>query len=220
MPSVSVILTSWNKPAFLCEAIRSVLTQTYRDFELLILDDNSDNTGTILARYHSHPKCRVWVSDVRPAERRMLVRYAVLANVGLEMARGRYITYLCDDDLYLPQRLGHMVERLERGDCEVVYGSQRLIQDGREIGYRQAAEILSDAYCKVDHSSVMHTKAAAEKVGAWDTAPEHWRIADAVFWRKLNRAGYQFHPITEVLDVHRFHDASVSARLDQTGQPV
>lgn len=220
MPSVSVILTSWNKPDYLQEAISSVLAQTYRDFELLILDDNSDNTERVLSRYRGHPKCRVWVSDVAPAERPLRVRYAVLANVGLKMARGHYVTYLCDDDLYLPHRLERMVERLDRGDCLVVYGSQRLVQDGREIGVRPANEVLSDAYCRVDHSSVMHVKSAAERVGGWDESPEHWRIADAVFWRRLNQAGHAFHPIPEVLDVHRFNDLSVSARLDQVGQPV
>lgn len=222
MPRVSVILTSWNKPAFLQEAINSVLAQTYRDFELLILDDNSDDPAIapILDRYRKHPKCRVWESDVSPADRRLKVRYAVLANVGLQMATGWYVTYLCDDDLYLPHRLERMVERLDRVDCAVVYGAQRLVQDGREIGMRAATEILTDAYCKVDHSSVMHVKGVAEYVKGWDESPEYWRIADAMFWRRMNNAGYAFHPIPEALDIHRFHAASVSARLDLTGQPV
>ncbi|MEH6930632.1 glycosyltransferase family 2 protein, partial [Priestia megaterium] len=42
MPKVSIIMTSYNKPDFVPSAIRSVLSQTYRDFELLIMDDNSD----------------------------------------------------------------------------------------------------------------------------------------------------------------------------------
>lgn len=211
MPRVSVLLTSYNKPQYLDQAVQSVLSQTWRDFELLILDDNSE--GVDLDRYRSHPLCRVWVSDVRPEERFERVRYAVLANVGLQMARGEYITYLCDDDYYLPQRLARMVERLDQG-CEVVYGSQRLIHDDREIGVRAATEVLSDAFCRVDHSSVMHGRRVALEVGGWDEDKAHWRWADGIFWRKLNAAGHDFHPIPEVLDVHRYHDQSITSRIE------
>jgi spore maturation protein CgeD len=198
------------------EAIDSVLRQTYRDFELLILDDNSDLPfqRTILERYRNHPKCVVHVSDVSEAERRSEVRYAVLANVALEMARGDYITYLCDDDYYLPQRLERMVERLDTGDCTAVYGSQRLMRAGREVGIREATAVLDDPLCKVDHSSVMHTLDAGREVGGWDTSPQFWRMADGIFWRKLCAAGHYFHPINEVLDVHRFNRESVSERMD------
>lgn len=209
LPRVSVLLTSYNKPQYLDQAVQSVLSQTYRDFELILLDDNSENVD--LDRYRS--LCRVWVSDVRPEERYERVRYAVLANVGIQMARGEYITYLCDDDYYLPQRLSRMVERLDQG-CGVVYGSQRLIHDGREIGVREAREVLADAFCRVDHSSVMHGRRVAQEVDGWDEDKQHWRWADGIFWRKLNRAGYKFHPIPEVLDVHRYHERSVTSQIE------
>lgn len=128
------------------------------------------------------------------------------------MARGEYITYLCDDDYYLPERLGRMVAGI--AGHEVVYGSQRLEYDGREIGVRPASEVLSDAFCRVDHSSVMHSRKVALEVGGWDEAREHWRWADGIFWRKLNLAGYKFYPIPEVLDVHRYHETSVTSRIE------
>lgn len=216
MPRVSVILTTLNRPEWLEFAIQSVLIQTYQDFELLILDDNSSDPGqlAVLERYIHNPRCVVARSRVTEADRSKRVRYAVLANVGLKMARGEYVTYLCDDDYYLPQRLEKMVARLDRGDeCRAVYGSQSLMRDGEISGTRRAHIILADAYCIVDHSSVMHATEIGREVGGWDEDPKWWGVADGIFWRRLNRAGYRFYPIADILDVHRFHDGSVQSRL-------
>ena len=205
------------------EAVESVLSQTYQDFELLILDDNSDDPEQIrlLDRYAENPKCIVARSKVKPEDRKSKVRYAILANVGLKLASGEYLTYLCDDDYYLPHRLEKMVERLDAGDgVKVVYGSQLMLKDGKDAGVRAASSVpLTDAFCVVDHSSVMHVTEIGREVGGWDTDPQWWGIADAVFWRKLNRAGYAFYPIHDILDVHRFHSQSVSAKI-QSGSPL
>lgn len=212
-PRVSVLLTSYNRPAMLAEAVESVLAQTYQDFELIILDDNSSPDSAVpavLARYWGHPQVVLYKSGVRPEERAAKVRYAVLANVGLTLARGRYVTYLCDDDLYLPYRLEVMAARLDAGDCQVVYGSQRAERDGNLVMLRPASGVLAKASMVVDHSSVMHTLAAGLAVGGWDEDPAHWRHADAVFWDRLTSAGHLFHPVPEVTDVHRFHAGSVS----------
>lgn len=210
-PRVSVLLTSYNRPAMLAEAIESVLAQTYTDFELLILDDNStDHTvAGVLLSYWDHPQVKIYKSNVQPEDRRARVRYAAQINTGLKIAEGEYITYLCDDDLYLPHRLERMAERLDKGDCTVVYGSQRLLTDGVETGTRVAASVLTHPACMVDHSSVMHTARAAIDAGGWDDSPAHWTQADAVFWTRLAEAGHLFHPIGEVLDVHRYHSGAV-----------
>ena len=216
LPRVTVVLTTWNRPKWAELAIESVLTQTFQDFELLILDDNSNDPQQLqmLHRYGGHPKCTVARTKVAPADRMKKVRYAVLANVGLKMARGEYLTYLCDDDYYMPRRLEKMVARLDKGDeAKVVYGSQRIFNNGMETGVRKATQILDDAYCKVDHSSVMHVTQIARDVGGWDTDPSWWMVADAVFWRRLNKAGYKFYPIPDVLDCHRLHQGSVQFQL-------
>lgn len=211
-PRVSVLLTTYNRPVMLREAIGSVHRQTFGDWELIILDDNSGDTAQwdVLLDYLSHPKVRIYKDNVQPGERAAKVRYAVLANIGLGLAHGEYVTYLCDDDLYLPRRLELMVARLDRGDCQVVYGSQRCERDGAEQPARVAAGVLTRASCVVDHSSVMHTRQAALEVGGWDENPAHWRQADAQFWDRLTAAGHLFHPVPEFTDVHRYHAGSVS----------
>ena len=217
MPRVSVLLTSYNRSRFLPQAVRSVLGQTYRDFELIILDDNSPAAGGVpgfLASVWDHPKVRIYKDDVLPGERAAQVRYAVLANTGLSLARGELITYLCDDDWYAPGRLEVMAAMLDDGPSTgVVYGKQAVTsEDGQVIAYRDGPEVLDDAWCRVDHSSVMHTAEAGEKAGGWDASPEHWATGDAAFWRRLNAAGYSFRrvPGDEPLDYHRDHAHGVN----------
>ena len=212
MPRVSVLLTTWNRPVMLAEAIGSVLAQTMQDFELIILDDNSDDPAVldVLAKYWADPRVVVYKSNVRPGERAAKVRYAVLANIGLRLARGEYVTYLCDDDLYLPRRLEMMAARLDQGDCRVVYGTQRVERDGELVMMRPAASVLHWASMIVDHSSVMHTAVSAVEAGGWPEDPIYWRHADAAFWDRLTAAGHLFYPVPEVTDVHRFHAGSVS----------
>jgi spore maturation protein CgeD len=215
MPKVSVLLTTYNRPDMLEEAIKSVLDQTMQDFELILLDDNSDQTDqlALLYEYWDHPKVRLYKDDVSNNNRRDKTRYAVLANIGISIARGKYITYLCDDDLYLPRRLELMTARLDRGDCHVVFGTQRVMSaQGSIVYYRMADRIRKDAHHIVDHSSVMHTREAAMAVGGWDDDPTIWRDADAFFWDRLTNMGYYFHPVKEECDVHRFHPNSVSER--------
>jgi spore maturation protein CgeD len=210
MPRVSVLLTTYNRPGMLREAIGSVLAQTYEDYELIVLDDNSSDPAQweVLADHRND--VILYKSDITPAERPERVRYAVLANIGLALARGEYVTYLCDDDLYLPRRLELMTARLDEGDCQIVYGSQQVTRGGTEQFTRYATRILPKASMVVDHSSVMHTAQAARDAGGWDEDRANWRHADATFWDRLTEAGHWFYPVPEVTDVHRYHAGSVS----------
>lgn len=215
-PRVSVLLTSYNRPAMLAEAIQSVLDQTFTDFELIVLDDNSSDPGVpqLLASLWNEPRIVVVKSDVTAQDRPRRTRYATMINMGLAVARGEYVTYLCDDDLYYPTRLEVMLAVAEQGH-DVVYGTQNLIHDGRVTGQRVAARPLTSARCIVDHSSVLHTREAAIKAGGWDDSPEHWAQGDAAFWDRLTAAGYEFWPVGEVTDAHRFHPAAANV----TGGP-
>lgn len=215
-PAVSVLLTSYNRPQYLPQAVESVLAQTMTDWELIVLDDCSSNPGVIeyLREYWHDPRLIIHKARVAEDERAASCRYAVNINTGLKLATGRHITYLCDDDWYGPNRLEVMSAMLDANpELGVVYATQGITaEDGAVTGYRTGEPVLADAWFRVDHSSVMHTAEAGQKAGGWDTSAEHWRIGDAVFWRRLHSAGYSFHlaPGDEPLDFHRNHGAGVN----------
>lgn len=233
MPKVSVILTTYNRPEMLRRAVESVLSQTFEDYELIIMDDNSSNEEQLKyllelegGFFLGQNRIKVYRAEVQEEERLKSVRYATLINLAMELvAEGDYITYLCDDDFFLPERLEKMVKFLdENPDKHVVYGSQGTVyvqSDGSEVGgaLREATAVLDNADCVVDHSSVMHRYGCFDAVGGWDNGPDLWGHADGVFWKKLGEAGYKFYPIKEMLDVHVYHDGSWTKKLGELSQP-
>jgi Glycosyl transferase family 2 len=108
VPLVSVLLAVHNDARFLREAIDSVLNQTLRDLELLVIDDASnDETPAVLASVDD-PRLVVLRNDDQAG-------LAASLNRGLDQATGTYVARLDADDVALPERLERQVERL-RGD--------------------------------------------------------------------------------------------------------
>lgn len=219
MPKVSILLTTYNRPEMLKKAVDSVESQTYKDYELIILDDNSDDPKQLELIKDYEKRHVVIRSSVRKEDRQKTVRYCVMINLGLKIATGSLITYLCDDDYYNPLRLEKMVEYLDkRQDINVIYSCQETLtyKDGiyTHYGDRTATHILDNACSGVDHSSVMHRKSVLAKLGndPWPIDTSYWNCGDAGFWGKLHNEGYRFYPLLTAipLDYHIFHAKSWS----------
>lgn len=217
---VSVILTVYNKPEWLKECIESVNTQTYSDWELIIMEDNSPNLEVkeILKEYETHPKMKVIYSNVSEEDRYKTARYATLINEAVfKYATGKYVTYLADDDIYYNYRLERMVSKIQECKDEVVvYGAQHFIDaDGHVAGFRKTLGVLDNAWDKVDHNSVLHSRALFIKVNGWDDNIGTWGGADSYFWRKISEAGFAFVPLDDDVpnEAKRYHEKSVQWKM-------
>jgi spore maturation protein CgeD len=211
IPIVSVILTSYNKPDTVGKAIESVINQTFQNWELFIMDDHSNReTIQVIEGYLHDKRIKFFNSNIKDNERYKTTRYATLINEALQKTKGKYISYLTDDNIYLPHRLQVMVDHFNQNpDIDIVYSAQRIKafdESGVQTweGVRETEGILTEPANKVDHCSVMHTKKIADlvfgKYGSfWDEDPIYWLSGDAAFWRRL--AEFKpFYPISEVLD--------------------
>ncbi len=106
-PTCTVVVAAYNGAATIGEALESVLAQTRRDFELIVVDDGStDHTAAAVTPYLSDRRVRL--------ERQANAGPAASRNAAIEVATGRYVSMLDSDDLWLPQYLECMVEALER----------------------------------------------------------------------------------------------------------
>jgi glycosyltransferase involved in cell wall biosynthesis len=108
MPEVSVIIPTYNCARFLKAAVDSVLAQSFRDFEILVVDDGStDDTEDVMLRYCSP------VHYLRQANKGV----SAARNNGIAMSQGRYISFLDADDTYFPQKLERQLTalRTQRG---------------------------------------------------------------------------------------------------------
>lgn len=178
-PTVSVIMTVYNGERTVGEAIESILRQTFRDFEFVIVDDGSDDrTPEILARFLPiDPRLKV--------VRKPRIGRSKALNVAWKNAVGAYVANLDADDTAEPDRLAKQVAFLNRHPEVGVLGSAcRMVYEG----YRHAEKLkatnplaqppltdseLRDALVRRNpfvHSSVMMRKEALEEIGGYDEA--------------------------------------------------
>lgn len=231
-PKVSVILTSYNKPEYLDIAIRSVLDQTYDNYELIIADDNSSNIEVfeVIAKHQNTVNVKFYKSNVSDEDRLKTARYATQINHAVRhYATGKYICYLADDDHYYPLFLEKMVESAEKHIYDVFFCCQNIKDQNGNIdgagdptrGTRFFKEVLTRGADKLDHNQVMTTRSAFDAVDGWDDSPGWWGGADAAFFDRLERANYKFYPIDyhEPLQAKVYREKSVQWNIANNLRP-
>lgn len=127
MLDTSVIIPVYNGDRFLSETIDSILEQTYQHFEIIIVDDGStDNTHKVLSRYLEDSELRIqYVYQENQG-------VAAARNKGFSLARGQYIAFLDQDDIYLPQKLEKQVDIFTRyPDLGIVHSGWRRVNEHR-----------------------------------------------------------------------------------------
>ncbi len=113
-PLVSVIIPTYNRPTTLVNAINSVLRQTYKNFEIIVVNDAGVNIESILTSLNTNRNIiyvRHNVNRGRSAAR----------NTGINLSRGEYVAYLEDDDVYFPHHIETLLTHLTNNNSEIVY---------------------------------------------------------------------------------------------------
>ncbi|MFC0470040.1 glycosyltransferase family 2 protein [Halalkalibacter kiskunsagensis] len=222
---ISCILTSYNRPKGVREAIESVQRQTYPNWELIIVDDNSNiSTKQILKKLvNKDPRLKLIQSGIKETDRQKSTRYATCINLALSQVSGDLITYLTDDDIYYPQRFEKMVNVFQRSpQIYVVYGRQRVvnIKNGKitKKRLRPLIGVTKHPMSRVDHNSFMHRRSCLNLVKSWDDDPKYWRNGDAMFFRKLIKH-WSFHPVNFITDEHRIHSKGIQAKMRKRKKP-
>jgi glycosyltransferase involved in cell wall biosynthesis len=172
IPRISVIITTYNRAEMLPRAVNSVLAQTYRDHEIIIVDDYStDHTQQVIAGFTD--------SRIRSFRHRHNRKQAASINTGIAKARGEYIAFLDDDDEWLPSKLERQAALLDSSPPKVglVYGwldevnsstgittpSYRSTMEGDVFDNLLALEIPSPT------STLLVRLSAAREVNGFDT---------------------------------------------------
>jgi glycosyltransferase involved in cell wall biosynthesis len=130
-PKVSVILPVYNGEKFLDESINSVLNQTFKDFELIIVNDcSTDNSLKIIKRYMKKDKRIILINNPKNLGLQKSL------NKGLKISKEKYIARMDADDISLPNRLQLQVNYLEKNRDIFLIGSSAIVidEDGKRIG--------------------------------------------------------------------------------------
>lgn len=126
---VSIIMPSYNTASFIAESIRSVLAQSYKDWELIIIDDCSpDNTDDVVRPYLSDERIRYLKNEKNSGA-------AVSRNRALREAKGKWIAFLDSDDLWMPDKLEKQISFMEKHYYHFSYTNYAEIDvDGKRSG--------------------------------------------------------------------------------------
>lgn len=168
-PLVSVIIPTYNRDWIVREAIESVLAQNFSDYELIIVDDGSDDrTPDILAAYKKQ------IRVLRQPNRGV----SAARNHGIAEAAGRLIAFLDSDDLWLPGKLSTQVKFFEKNSDAMISQTQEIwIRNGRRVNPKKRHHKFSGmiferslALCLVSPSAVMIQRSLFDTVGVFDEA--------------------------------------------------
>ncbi len=198
-PSVSIIIPTRNRTHLLAEAIESVTGQTYRDYEIIVVNDGGDDIAGVTNTYEKD--CSITVLNLGERQGPAKAR-----NSGLEIARGKYIAYLDDDDIYYPEHLEKLVGYLERNDCKVAYtDSYQAFQKWEKDEYVTTDRrlVYSEDFDKqrilvmnfIPTLTIAHRKDCIEEVGCFDEGLETHEDWD--LWIRMSQQ-YNFHHVKGV----------------------
>ncbi len=167
MALISVIIATYNRAPFVKEAVDSVMGQTFKEWELVVVDDGStDNTGALLAPYG--PRLRYVRSEHRGV--------SAARNLGIGVTSGEWVAFLDSDDLWLPKKLERQMEVI-RGhpDAVLCYTDEIWIRNGRRVNPGKRHEKHSGwvferclPLCIISPSSAVIRRWVFSEVGVFD----------------------------------------------------
>jgi glycosyltransferase involved in cell wall biosynthesis len=208
-PAISVLLPVYNGKRYIAPAVRSILSQTERDFELLLCDDGSDDgTDLILKPFAADPRVKL----VR-TERFGLGR---VCNHLLSMARGEFLARMDADDISLPDRFAAELSLMRADPNLAVIGTWLYIMDpaGRRVlNYSPPTDNASlqsmcmNGECPINEPSSMMRAEMVRRVGGW--RPEMVPCGDIDLWLRLGEIGH-LGMVDQPLQCYRLHPKSMS----------
>jgi glycosyltransferase involved in cell wall biosynthesis len=207
-PKVSVIMPVYNASKFLAESIESILNQTFENFELIILNDFSNDNSKEIIELYSNKDQRITFIDKKEN-----VGPASLRNEGIEIAKGEFIALNDSDDISLPTRFEKQLQVFEKdldlflcGSWYTIFGEnlkEKIIKNS-ESHEKLKVDFLDNCY--VGNSTVMFRKSL---LGNNRFKSEFVIAEDYELWDRLIKK-YKFYNIQESLVFYRWHETNIS----------
>ncbi|MEJ2647041.1 MAG: glycosyltransferase [Sedimentisphaerales bacterium] len=199
-PLVSVLIPTFNRPRYFCQALRSVLNQSYARLQVIVVNDGGTDVSDTVKSFYD-PR----VIYINRKENR---GKAFSLNEALEKSEGKYIAYLDDDDIFYPNHVEILVDNLEnRTDCKVAYSDLykafcKVSQDGSRQVLSKVVEVSRDfdrffmlLFNHVLHVSMMHRRDLLEKTGLYNE-----QLDVLIDWDMTRRLAFftDFHHVYEI----------------------
>jgi len=204
-PQVSVIIPTCNRPGLLPTAIQSVLRQSFSDFELVVVDDASEDSIDSVVMAVQDNRVRVIRHDRRRGA-------AAARNTGIRNTNGEFVAFLDDDDEWHPDKLTRQVSVLRNSDASVVAAytgydvvdrnTNKILSQMLPEHRGNLSSVLLQGNCVGPTSSILMKRKCFETVGMFDESLPSFQEYD--LWIRLSRV-YRFDYVAECLFNYHVH---------------
>lgn len=206
--TVSIITPAFNSQAYIENCIQSVLAQTIDSWELIVVDDASEDETQEIVRDYMRKDQRI-----KLIEQKINKGPAVARNLAIEAASGRYIAFLDSDDAWFSNKLERQIEFMETIKAPLAYtGYKKMNENG---------QIMSDGVrvpFQVTYNTLLNSCVIGCLTAIYDTSsigkvymPEIKKGQDYALWLKILKKGYVAHGLNEPLATYRVRRNSVSS---------
>ena len=213
MPLVSIVMPVYNSSEYLNDAVKSILSQSFSDFELIIIDNLSTDSSLDIVDEFKANDDRIVV--IRNKENKGLI-YSL--NLGLRISKGKYIARMDADDKSLDSRLGKQLQLMESDNLDIC-GCHYMVIDEKDKVFDVVINPLSSKYLLLwlcgdvpfAHGSVMLRKQFIIDHDLQYERDQYDLIEDMSLWLKFYQHDAKFSNVDEVLYVYRRYGSSLSS---------
>ena len=203
---ISIIMPAYNTASFIQQSIESVLSQTYPDWELIVIDDYStDATAEIVKSYCSRDSRIILLQNEKN------YGVAVSRNRGLQQASGRYLAFLDSDDLWIPEKLEKQLSFMQENDYAFTFSSyQQITAEGLKKRVIQAKRVITGKQI-LGNTTIGCLTVMLDKNRFGDfSMPNICHMEDNATWQKLLGDGEKGYGIDQVLAYYRVGNDSLT----------
>ena len=205
---VSVIMSMYNAAEFITEAINSIIKQHYTDWELIVIDDGSTDASISIVKSFQQQDLRIRLYFSK--EHSGLP--ATLRNLGISMAKGRYIAFLDSDDIWLPSKLAEQIPLFKYPQTAIVYSNYKKIN---ATATKHGRTIVAPS--TLDYKKMLLGNAIGNLTGIYDSAKtgtvsiRNIHHEDYAMWLSILKKGFIAQNTNTVTALYRVHHTSITS---------
>lgn len=207
---VTIVTPSWNSEKYIADTIRSVQSQTYKNWEMIIVDDcSTDKTlDIVMPISEEDPRVKVLVQNVNGGAAKARTR-------SMQAGTGRFVAYLDADDIWKPEKLEKQIEFMKKNKCGFSCTSYEVIDDKGKPKNKYIRMLSKVNYVGFLTNNLLQTVGIMVDTSIVDkkllAMPDIRRRQDAATWLQILKAGHECYGLDEILAEYRRADNSLSS---------
>lgn len=204
---VSIIVPSYNSANTIVQTVKSILSQTHRDFEILIIDDGSeDSSAQVLAELEAKN------SEIKVLYHRENLGVSTARNTGVINSTGRFVAFCDSDDLWYPSKLTKQITHMLKMNCAISFTAYDIIDyKGVRLGTKFLTKCTPSYRDMLYMNYIGNSTVMIDRTHIESFSQPKMRHEDYATWLELLRMKHSAFGLNEVLGAYRVHEGSLSS---------